>query len=308
MYVICGTHNSHAAPARQAQPSPKEKPVRHVTRRDVIYLILQMVLVAGIDMADEFAHALFSWNNARSGLANATQLVDFEAAHDLWIEPGVQSFFTHSHHFLGAAISWPQARAVADAMYGQGHVLITFLFALWVYFFRRGLFAFVRNVFVLTNLLAVVLYEIFPLAPPRLATGLRFEGRPYHFLDAVFGNGGLKLGFNEFAAMPSLHVGWALIVGLTLTWAARPLLLRALGLIYPLIMLTTVIVTGNHYLLDGLGALAVVSFAAVCSVMVAWRGAGKQSLGLVLRRLHALRRPLVEEETTIRTAPRLIAA
>jgi membrane-associated phospholipid phosphatase len=166
-------------------------------------------------------------------------------------------------------------------------VLFTVALAFWVYFFRRPLFSFVRNVFLFTTLIAVALYEAFPLAPPRLARDLWYQGHPFHFLDAVFGHGGVQLDFNEYAAMPSLHVAWALIVGCTLWWAARPAIVRVLGLIYPFIMLTTVIVTGNHYLSDALGALVVVCAAALIALLLAARG--RQSPAETARRLYALR-------------------
>jgi hypothetical protein len=112
-----------------------------------------------------------------------------------------------------------------------------------------------------------LLYNTFPLAPPRLASGLLYDGRPYHFADLVFGaGGGVKLSFDELAAMPSLHVCWALLVGGTLALIARPLAVRLLGAIYPIVMTLAVIVTGNHYLADALVAALVVLVA----LLLAW--------------------------------------
>jgi hypothetical protein len=259
-------------------------------------LALQIILVAGIVLGDDIAHALLPLANAGTGLANAVRVMRFESLHGLWVEPAVQSFFVHTFRPFGGAIGWAQIEPIADALYGPGHVLLTLAFAIWVFLSRRHLFPFLRNIFVITNLLAIILYEVFPLAPPRLAQGLRFDGHPYRFLDVVFGGGaGLQVGFNEYAAMPSVHVAWALIVGLTLAWAARPLLLRALGLAYPLVMATTVIVTGNHYLVDSLGALATVGLATLLAMLVAWRAMGAASLGAAVRHLHGLRLPTGEQ-------------
>ncbi len=236
--------------------------------------------MTGIELSDDVAHALLPNSNAAAGLANAQRMMDFERAHGFWLEPGIQRFFASTHVFLGQTVGWGQVKPIVDALYGEGHVLFTLAFAIWVFFRRRGLFPLIRNVFVLTNLMAVTLYEIFPLAPPRLATDLSYQGRPFHFIDAVFGGGsGIKLGFNDYAAMPSVHVAWALIVGLTVAWAAKPLLVRVLGLLYPLLMLTTVVVTGNHYISDGLGALVVVSVATLVAVLFARRQADGMSPG-----------------------------
>ncbi len=262
------------------------------TWRDWVYLLANVLLVAAVELTDDFAHALVPRTNANIGLANALHVANFEAAHDLWIEPGIQSFFAHTHTYLGITVSWSQVTTVVDMLYGQGHILFTLAFAVWVFMCRRALFAFLRNIFLLTNTFAVLLYESFPLAPPRLASGLRYDGHPYHFLDAVFGGArGLKIGFNEYAAMPSVHVAWALIVGLTLAWAAKPLLIRALALSYPVIMILVVIITGNHYLLDALGAIGVVLASGVLVTLYTWWRQGGDSFIAFVGHLHALRLP-----------------
>jgi hypothetical protein len=278
-------------------------PREGIKLRDWLYVAGQVGLVASIELTDDSLHALSPQANAASGLANAVRVMNFERAHDMWIEPGLQRFFTGTHHILGQTIGWSQVRPVVATMYGQGHVLFTVAFAFWIFFFRRPLFPFVRNIFLLTTSLAVVLYETFPLAPPRLARDVWYQGHPFHFLDAIFGKGGIRLDFNEYAAMPSLHVAWALIVGVMVWWVARPALVRVLGLIYPFLMLTTVIVTGNHYLVDGLGALVVVCVAFLLSLAVAMRRQ-HQSLVPTLRFLHELRRQRsVHVEAEASTAP-----
>jgi hypothetical protein len=263
------------------------------TWRDWLYLVANVVLVAAVELTDDFAHALVPRTNDPSlGMANALHVANFEAAHDLWIEPAIQSFFARTHTYLGVTIDWSIVTKVVDALYGQGHVFFTLGFAIWVFLRRRALFSFLRNIFLLTNTFAVLLYESFPLAPPRLASGLRYDGHPYHFLDAVFGGAnGLKIGFNQYAAMPSVHVAWALIVGLTMAWVTKPVLLRLLALCYPVIMIMVVIITGNHYILDALGAVGVVLTSTVLVTLYTWWRQGGESLGAVVGHLHALRLP-----------------
>jgi len=252
---------------------------------DWLYLVLQILLVAAVELTDDLAHALIPHANRAAGLANALRVSSFESAHGLWVEPGIQSYFAQSHHLLGLPLGWDQVSMVVNALYGQGHVLFTVIFAVWVFVRRPELFTFLRNIFLLTNAVAVLLYEIYPLAPPRLTMGLLYQQRPYHFLDSVFGGGGVKLGFNQYAAMPSVHVAWALIVGLTVAWAARPLAARLLGLAYPVLMTLAVIISGNHYVLDALGAVVVVSLAAALSVLYAWWQLEAASLSAVMGRL-----------------------
>jgi hypothetical protein len=276
MYAIATIPNK-----RSSIPSP--------IVRDALSFCAQIALVVGIELSDDLAHGLIAQNDVHTAQANALSVMHFEAAHGFWLEPGIQSFFERTHHLLGLTIGWAQVVPIVNALYGLGHVFFTLAFALWIYCCRRPLFSFLRNVFLLTNALALALYETFPLAPPRLASGLRYDGHPYHFVDTVFAVGsGMKLSFNELAAMPSLHVGWALLVGLTLVCTVRSRAVRLLALVYPLIMLTTVIVTGNHYISDGLGALAVLMLAFTLSIAFEWWRSADESLGQVVRRLHSL--------------------
>ncbi len=282
------TTSAAIRPALRARTIPAQSlaPTGRITLRDWLYLSTQIALVTGIELSDDVAHALLPTVNSVTGLANAQRVVDFERSHGFWLEPGIQRFFASAHVVLGQTVGWAQVKPIVDALYGEGHVLFTLAFAIWVFFRRRELFPVVRNVFVVTNLLAVAIYEWFPLAPPRLATHLSYQGQPFHFIDAVFGGGGgIKLGFNDYAAMPSVHVAWALIVGLTVAWAAKPISLRLMGLLYPLIMLTTVIVTGNHYISDGLGALAVVKISTLVAVLIARRHADGESFGRLLQQM-----------------------
>lgn len=258
--------------------------------RTWLSFIAQVVLVVILGSADDIAHALTGQNSMRVALDNALRVVGFENAHDLWIEPALQTFFTHTHDFFGMVVGYAQMIPFFNAMYGLGHVGITFAFALWMFLYRRPLFAFVRNIFLFTNALAILTYEVFPLAPPRLASGLRYDGHPFHFVDTVFSLGsGLKLGFNEFAAMPSLHVGWSLIVALTLFMVVRSRVLRFAVLLYPVLMLTTVIVTGNHYVADAFGALVALAIATAVALSLEWWRGDERTLAGVLSRLSALR-------------------
>jgi membrane-associated phospholipid phosphatase len=240
--------------------------------RDWSTLLVYLALVPGIELGDEVAHALFAPSNQQRGLIDATAVIHFEQTHDLWLEPAIQQLGAGVRHLLGLPLGWHQIAHLANIVYGPGHVFVTLAFALWIFFRHRALFSPIGRIFVLTNLLAVALYELYPLAPPRLAGRVLFDGHPYHFIDTVFGSGGLQVGFNEYASMPSVHVAWALIVGLGLCLTLRNPVARVLALLWPVLMIATVIVTGNHYLLDVLGAMAVVAVASLLSLLsYRWR-------------------------------------
>ena len=256
---------------------------------DLCVFLGTLGLVAGIELSDEVFHALNGQNDWHRALANALQLMRLENTLGIWVEPGMQTAILRPTHFLGLTLGAPQFVPLFNAIYGLGHVGVTFCFALWIFRCCRPVFAFLRGVFVLATALSVAVSEIVPLAPPRLAIGLQYQGRPFHFLDTVFEHGGVQVAFNEYSAMPSLHLVWALLVGVGMVWLARSLVARVLGGLYPLLILTAVIVTGNHYLLDGAGSLAVVCVATMLAVPIERWHAKDGTFAATLRRLRRAR-------------------
>jgi hypothetical protein len=119
----------------------------------------------------------------------------------------------------------------------------------WVYRERREAFPLVRTTLIASTALALVGYVLYPAAPPRLA-GLGFS-------DTVTKQTGLNLSsdalgslYNPFAAVPSLHFGYALIVGAALFALARRRWVRVVGAAYPAFMLFVIVATGNHFFFD----------------------------------------------------------
>lgn len=246
---------------------------------------LQVLIAISFELADDIARGRFAQHGGAQGVRNAQHLVAFESAHGLFVEPAWQTFFLRTRHVLAVTVSRVDVAHVMNAIYVGGHLGVTLGVAAWVYVARRQWFAMLRNTVILTNVLALLIYERYPVAPPRLTTGLVWNGRPFRFQDTVFGvfdrSGhaiGSQPGFNEFSAMPSLHVAWALIAGFTLLLLARPAVVRAAGGIYPALMVLAVVVTGNHYLLDAAGAVGVVIPAL--ALALAWQRFGPARLGV----------------------------
>jgi hypothetical protein len=147
----------------------------------------------------------------------------------------------------------------------------------WVHRSRRAQFALVRTTLVVTTALALVGYVLFPAAPPRLA-GLGFA-------DTVSTHTGLNLSsdalgslYNPVAAVPSLHFGYALIVGLAIAALTRRRAIRIAGALYPVLMLLVIVATGNHFFFDAAaGGLVVVAGWLVARVLV--RPVGEPAAG-----------------------------
>jgi hypothetical protein len=174
-------------------------------------------------------------------------IVDLERHLHLFGERAVQN----------AAHAVPGASALLGIAYIALHFLGTAAFLIWLYRRHRERFALVRNVLIAATGIALVLYVVFPVAPPRLA-GLGFVDTVSHSAKVNLSSDLLGSLYNPFAAVPSLHFGYALLVGLTVASVARGRFARMLGWIYPVVMLLVIVATGNHFFFDAFaGALAI---------------------------------------------------
>ena len=128
----------------------------------------------------------------------------------------------------------------------------------WVHRRRPHAFPFLRTTLIVSTALALVGYVLYPAAPPRLA-GLGFA-------DTVTTHTGLNLSsdllgsfYNPIAAVPSLHFGYSLIVGVALAQLAAYRWLRIVGAAYPAAMLLIIVATGNHFIFDAAAGAVVVA-------------------------------------------------
>ena len=191
----------------------------------------------------------------RTALAeqNAASVMHLERILSLDIEQRANAFAASVHPLVVGA----------NYYYSTLHFIVTGAVLVWVYVARPRQYRRVRSVLLGMTLLALAGYWLFPLAPPRLTTG-------YGFIDTVrvFGVWGATGSepvvsvSNQYAAMPSMHVGWALWAGLTLAVLARRRLVRVLGASYPVLTFVVVVLTANHFVLDAVGAVLVFAVAA----------------------------------------------
>jgi hypothetical protein len=172
-------------------------------------------------------------------LAHMQDLVHAERSLGLLFEPSLHRWFAGHQPLL----------ALADVAYAAVHLPVTLGVIAWVWWRRPRAFGLVRDTFVATQLICVVGYLLYPTAPPRMLAGLH-DGPP-----AV--NGFDKLFQSPYAAVPSAHAAFALIVAATLFLLARRPAIRVLALFYPPAVLLEIAATGNHLWLDAAaGALA----------------------------------------------------
>lgn len=197
----------------------------------------------------------------------------WEVSHGLFVEPAWQQFWLTREHILGWLHLTPATMTdFLNTGYLYVHFMGTIAFLIWLWVFRRPLFPLVRNIFFITTGLALAIYILYPLAPPRLTPNLLYYNHHYRFVDTITQVIGppqrSEIGYNPYAAMPSLHFGWALIIGCSLCCTLRIWPLRLIALFYPLFMLAVIVISGNHYFADALGSTAVVGFATLSMLVL----------------------------------------
>jgi PAP2 superfamily len=222
---------------------------------------------------------------------HAKAIIDIEQALHLYVEPSLQRWYLDLPA-NGLIRAW-------NVYYGLAHFLVTFVALVWL--FRRDprRYPLLRNTLAITTCVAVVGFAAYSLMPPRLlddpgefgacqiyAPRAAAAAEPgdldapgcdrYGYVDTVaryggwvsFGDEGMKEVSNQYAAMPSMHIGWATWSALVLVPLLRRRWAKVLAALYPAITLVCIVVTANHYWIDGVGGLAclAVGFGAARAV------------------------------------------
>ncbi|WP_285516030.1 phosphatase PAP2 family protein [Streptomyces sp. NBRC 14336] len=156
--------------------------------------------------------------------------------------------------------------------YATLHFVVTLGVLVWLYRSHPGRYAATRTVLFATTGVALLGYYLYPLAPPRLMTGGGFiDTVLVHETWGSMASGDLKDMSNQYAAMPSMHIGWSLWCGLTIFALASVPWVRVLGLLYPAVTLVVIVATANHFWLDAVGGLLCLAFGY--GVARVWYGA-----------------------------------
>ncbi len=162
----------------------------------------------------------------------------------------------------GPLLAHPLLGQAANLYYASLHFAMLFAFLFWLFLRHRERYAFVRMTIIVFTA-ASLLIQLIPVAPPRLLPGRGFTDVAAHYGQSVYAIG--ALGSDQLSAMPSVHVGWAFIVGAgVVVIGTSPWRWFALG--YPVLTTYVVVATGNHWWADGIGAVALL--AAVVAIQV----------------------------------------
>jgi hypothetical protein len=176
---------------------------------------------------------------------HARDIVDIERGLHTFVEVDVQRWALDNPFFIH----------VADWMYINSHFLITTTFLIWLYIARNHAYYFVRNMFIVAMLFALLGYVLYPAAPPRFLPEWGFQDTLSQYTGISQDNVTVNALFNPYAAIPSMHVAFALMIGWPLAKLVKFPPLKVFWALYPLLVTFVIVVTANHFLADAfLGA------------------------------------------------------
>jgi lysylphosphatidylglycerol synthetase-like protein (DUF2156 family) len=191
--------------------------------------------------------------------AHAGQILRLEHTLGLDVELGLNR----------ALLRAPGLARLANVFYATAHFAVTLTVLVWLYRRRPQQFRWLRTALMLATGIALIGFWVYPLAPPRFLGG-------HGFLDPVtalhsFGlysspqAGSLA---NQFAAMPSMHAGWALWCAVAVLVTSRRPLIKAAAAVYPFVTIVVIFATANHYLLDAVAGAVVTLFGLLMSFLL----------------------------------------
>ena len=212
--------------------------------RVVVRTVLVDALAVVLGVAFYFGVRGQTAGSPETALRHAADVLAVEQALGLDIERGVQSAF----------IAQESLTTLANWIYIWGHWPVIVATLVWLAVHHRPVFRRLRDAMLVSGLLGLCVYTTYPVAPPRLTN--------MGMIDTIADQSGAyrvlqpPAFVNQYAAMPSLHVGWDLLVGLALIAASSTLAVRAVGAVMPALMAAATILTANHYVLDVLAGAA----------------------------------------------------
>jgi membrane-associated phospholipid phosphatase len=199
------------------------------------------------------------------------------------------------HHFQSLTQGNTDALVdIANWIYIWGHWPVIIVVMVWLAMRHRVIFLRLRNAMFVSGAIGLVIFATYPVAPPRL-TMLGYidtvtqRSEAYRYLQP-------PAFVNPYAAMPSLHVGWDLLVGIAVATAASSVVLKWIGCLMPVLMALAVVLTANHYIIDGIAGAALALFGL--AVAVWYERAGARFAAEHLSRLPR-QRPASDDRTRI---------
>lgn len=241
--------------------------------RGVIDVVLQVALFFAMYYAYRALRGIIDTPDvAAVAFENARNLIDIERSLGVFVEPSVQAWASSTGFLTDGA----------SLLYVNAQTSVTVGALIYLYLRHNAQFYFVRNMFFVAFLIAVAGYLLYPTAPPRFFP-------EWGFFDAVAEFSGVHSTdpslinelYNPYAAVPSMHICFALMIGVPLMKLAKIRPVRWFWGVYPVLVLFVIVVTGNHFIADavlgaltaGIAALAATHMARMRPAQWAWKPA-----------------------------------
>jgi hypothetical protein len=231
--------------------------LRRVGKKELAGLPAEILLI-GIALPLYYLVRGLSHERVPLAFDHANRLIDLEKALGIVWEADLQ----------GQVLSYQWLVDSLNAMYLYGHLPIVFVVAVWLYLWHRPQYMLMRNAFLISGAIGLIVYATFPVTPPRLMP------EEFGFTDTVFSQYGVSRVANpwflrnEYAAVPSLHFGWNLLAAVALWLASRDVAVRTFAVLMPLLTLAAIVLTANHYILDAVAGLLVVAVGMAIALAV----------------------------------------
>ncbi len=246
-----------SAPTRETSPGRQ--------RRQPLWL--DICLEVGILVAVYLAYSLSRGSlHAKAAIAfdHARAIMDIENSLGIFIESDIQSFF----------LATPFRTDLANTLYTVGYYPLLLLFAIWGYAFHRDGYKSIRTAFVISALLAFMVFALFPMAPPRFFDGNHGGAENLGFVDTLVTHwhvedSVVQAFYNPYAAMPSCHFAWVLMIGIGIWRMTKSVWAKALSILLPTATLVGIISTANHFILDAAGGATVTLVSLGLAALVA---------------------------------------
>lgn len=214
-----------------------------ITRAHARWILGQVVLVAVMAFIYFRVRGLTE-GSPHVAVAHAHRVMALERDLGINVESGLQRALAPS-----ATLT-----TLANWVYIWGHWPVIIVTMLWLAWRHQAIYLRLRNGMVFSGAVGMIVFAAYPVAPPRLGgfglvDTVTERSKSYRLLQP-------PAFLNQYAALPSLHAGWDLLVGIAIVTAASTLALRLVGYLMPILMALAVVVTANHYILDVVAGLS----------------------------------------------------
>jgi hypothetical protein len=241
------------------------------TRR--VRFLKEAALILGAYFA-YFGVRAISEGSASIALENARLLIELEQKVGLFVEPSVQGLLLSSEALMG----------VANWIYVWGHWPVIGIVAIWLFARKPGAYRRYRNALLISGGIGLIFFIGFPAAPPRF-TDLGLVDTV--FSQSVVANLMQPTSFtNQYAAFPSLHFGWSLLMATAIFRESKRQHVRVVAWLLPLGMLVSIVATANHFVVDALAG-GIISLVGLRAALALEQGDASRWLQAVVRPVRA---------------------